>query len=108
MVFGFRSSTRAPAAADTTAANTSTPPAPAHTRWLKGYHSRNEQKHVGNLKAKLNDSNTTTAERGQAKTELNAMGRGKEAHVPISVRVKSMFQSNKGANINTRATTAPA
>ncbi|CAE6493522.1 unnamed protein product [Rhizoctonia solani] len=96
MVFGSKSKpTRAAGTTTTTAA-----PAPARSRWLKGHHTRNEQRHVGELKGTLNDPNVTSMERDQAKAELNAMGRGREAHVPMSVRVKSMFRSNK----NVRAT----
>ncbi|KAJ1307213.1 hypothetical protein OPQ81_001328 [Rhizoctonia solani] len=97
MVFGSKSKpTRAAGTA------TSTPPAPARSRWLKGHHTRNEHKHVGELKSTLNDPNVTNAERDQAKTELNAMGRGREAHVPMSVRVKSLFRSNKNARTTAR------
>ncbi|CEL55130.1 hypothetical protein RSOLAG1IB_01138 [Rhizoctonia solani AG-1 IB] len=101
MVFGSKPrSTRA--AGPTTAASTTAPPAPARSRWLRGHHGRNEQKHVGELKSTLHDPNTTSAERDQAKTELNAMGRGREAHVPMSVRVKSMFRSNKNGRATAR------
>ncbi|QRW17647.1 hypothetical protein RhiXN_02571 [Rhizoctonia solani] len=98
MAFGSKSKpTRA--AGPATNAATAAPPAPARSRWLKGHHGRNEQRHVGELRHALlfypHDPNTSTAERDQAKAELNAMGRGREAHVPMSVRVKSMFRSNK-------------
>ncbi|ELU40073.1 rRNA binding protein [Rhizoctonia solani AG-1 IA] len=86
------------AAGPATNATTVAPPAPARSRWLKGHHGRNEQRHVGELKSTLHDPNTSTAERDQAKAELNAMGRGREAHVPMSVRVKSMFRSNKNGS----------
>ncbi|CAE6427553.1 unnamed protein product [Rhizoctonia solani] len=100
MVFGSKSkSTRT---ADAAVIATTAPPAPARSRWLKGHHTRNEQQHVGELKGTLNDPNTTSTEREQAKTELNAMGRGREAHVPMSVRVKSMFRSNKNARATAR------
>ncbi|CAE6490550.1 unnamed protein product [Rhizoctonia solani] len=79
MVFGSKSKPTRTADAPITTA----PPAPARSRWLKGHHTRNEQRHVGELKSTLNDPNTTSMERDQAKTELNAMGRGREAHVPI-------------------------
>ncbi|CAE6478641.1 hypothetical protein ACGC1H_003028 [Rhizoctonia solani] len=98
MVFGSKAKTTRTADAPITTA----PPAPARSRWLKGHHTRNEQRHVGELKSTLNDPNTTNMERDQAKTELNAMGRGREAHVPMSVRVKSMFRSNKNARATAR------
>ncbi|CAE6401334.1 unnamed protein product [Rhizoctonia solani] len=101
MAFGSKSKpTRA--AGPATNATTVAPPAPARSRWLKGHHGRNEQRHVGELKSTLHDPNTSTAERDQAKAELNAMGRGREAHVPMSVRVKSMFRSNKNGRTTAR------
>ncbi|KAG8701348.1 hypothetical protein FRC12_016921 [Ceratobasidium sp. 428] len=91
----FRSSRHARATATAPDGTPVVAPAPARSRWLKGHHGRNEQKHVDGLQATLNDPNTTTVERDQAKTELKTMGRDKEAHVPMSVKVKSMFRSNK-------------
>ncbi|KAF8604500.1 hypothetical protein BDV93DRAFT_605817 [Ceratobasidium sp. AG-I] len=107
-MFGKSRSTRARAApATTTGATTGAavaPPPPARGRWLRGHHGVNEAKHVGGLKTTLNDPNTTSVERDQAKAELKAMGRGREAHVPMSVKVKSMFRSNKRAPVGTTNT----
>ncbi|KAG8714334.1 hypothetical protein FRC08_012073 [Ceratobasidium sp. 394] len=99
----FRSSRHSRATATAADGTPIVAPAPARSRWLKGHHSRNEQKHVEDLQATMNNPNTTSAERDQAQTELTAMGHGKKAHVPMSVKVKSMFRSNK-AKRNAAAT----
>ncbi|KAG8690571.1 hypothetical protein FRC11_010698 [Ceratobasidium sp. 423] len=100
MVFDSKPKSAPATGTDSTAAAAA--PAPARSRWLKGHHSRNEQKHVGELKNTLNDPNATTAEQDQAKAQLNAMGHGRDAHIPMAVRVKSMFRSNKNARTTAR------
>ncbi|QRV74760.1 hypothetical protein RhiJN_02775 [Ceratobasidium sp. AG-Ba] len=99
----FRSSRHARATATAPDGTPIVAKPPARSRWLKGHHGKNEAKHVDNLQATVNDPNATSAERGQAKTELKAMGLGKEARTPMSVKVKSMFRSNK-AKRNAAAT----
>ncbi|KAI0742145.1 hypothetical protein BC629DRAFT_1686500 [Irpex lacteus] len=43
---------------------------------------------AGGYKAALANPNTTRAGREHAKHELRAMGRGREAHVPLSTKIK--------------------
>ncbi|KAI0347495.1 hypothetical protein BDW22DRAFT_1342274 [Trametopsis cervina] len=43
---------------------------------------------AGGYKAALSNPNTTHAGREHAKHELKAMGRGREAHVPITTKIK--------------------
>ncbi|KAG9106811.1 hypothetical protein FRC07_008737 [Ceratobasidium sp. 392] len=91
----FRSSRHARPTATAADGTPIVAPAPARHRWLKGHHGRNEQNHVDGLQNTVQDPNTTSAQRDQAQAELKAMGRNKEARVPMSVKVKSMFRSNK-------------
>ncbi|KAG8709465.1 hypothetical protein FRC08_018323 [Ceratobasidium sp. 394] len=52
------------------------------------FHRKNPNRRAGGFKAALHNPNTTSSGRRHAKHELTAMGRGREAHVPLSVRVK--------------------
>ncbi|KZS97711.1 hypothetical protein SISNIDRAFT_481609 [Sistotremastrum niveocremeum HHB9708] len=57
----------------------------------KWYQRKNPNRRAGGLKAALHNPNTTSHGRKNAKHELRAMGRGNEAHVPFSVRVRHWF-----------------
>ncbi|KAI0091870.1 hypothetical protein BDY19DRAFT_565195 [Irpex rosettiformis] len=46
---------------------------------------------AGGYKAALANPNTTRAGREHAKHELRAMGRGREAHVPLTTKIKRAF-----------------
>ncbi|CAE6455810.1 unnamed protein product [Rhizoctonia solani] len=52
------------------------------------FHRVNPNRRAGGYKAALHNPNTTTAGRQHAKRGLRTMGRGREAHVPLSVRIK--------------------
>jgi len=55
-------------------------------------------------KETLHDPNTSTETRNVAQAQLKAMGRGKEAHVPLGVRFKSALRPNSRKPV---AQTAP-
>ncbi|CAE6496964.1 unnamed protein product [Rhizoctonia solani] len=52
------------------------------------FHRTNPNRRAGGYKAALHNPNTTTAGRQHAQRGLRSMGRGREAHVPLSVRIK--------------------
>jgi len=55
------------------------------------FHRKDPNRRAGGLKAALHNPNTTSHGRKEAKMKLRAMGRGSEAHVPFSVRLKRLF-----------------
>jgi len=55
------------------------------------FHRTNPNRRAGGLKSALHNPNTTSSGRREAKYELRAMGRGREAHVPLSVKIKRML-----------------
>ncbi|KAG8711440.1 hypothetical protein FRC09_020596 [Ceratobasidium sp. 395] len=52
------------------------------------FRRKNPNRRAGGFKAALHNPNTTSSGRRHAKHELKVMGRGREAHVPLSVRIK--------------------
>ncbi|KAG9126661.1 hypothetical protein FRC07_002534 [Ceratobasidium sp. 392] len=52
------------------------------------FRRKNPNRRAGGFKAALHNPNTTSSGRRHAKRELKSMGRGREAHVPLSVRIK--------------------
>lgn len=83
-MFGTRR-TRAPRTHHTTGTTTTT----TRRRGFGGlFHRTNPNRRAGGYKAALHNPNTTSTGRHHAKHELVAMGRGREAHVPLSVRIK--------------------
>ncbi|KAF8520077.1 hypothetical protein JB92DRAFT_2896154 [Gautieria morchelliformis] len=67
--------------------HTTTTTSPRHHR--RGFfHFVNPNRRAGGLKAALHNPNTSSAGRRGAKHELRMMGRGRETHVPLSVKIK--------------------
>ncbi|CAE6414401.1 unnamed protein product [Rhizoctonia solani] len=64
-----------------------------HTTTRRGgfggmFRRKNPNRRAGGYKAALHNPNTTSTGRQHAKRGLRSMGRGNEAHVPLSVRIK--------------------
>ncbi|KIJ56581.1 hypothetical protein M422DRAFT_149083 [Sphaerobolus stellatus SS14] len=65
---------------------------PSRTTHRRNFlHRKDPNRRAGGLKAALHNPNTTSTGRREAKMKLRAMGRGREAHVPFSVRLKRFF-----------------
>jgi len=64
----------------------------SYGRRREGFFRRKDpQRQAAGYKGALSNPNTTSAGRRRAKEELRLMGRGREAHVPLSTRIKRWF-----------------
>ncbi|KAG8925265.1 hypothetical protein FRC03_004804 [Tulasnella sp. 419] len=68
------------------------------------FHRKNPNRQAAGYKAALSNPNTTSDGRAHAKHELKKMGRGREAHVPISTRIKHFLHIRGGRHTRTTRT----